>query len=415
MPSQTTVVASAFLLAVPFCGFASITARTADVDSTTINGTIVDESGDPAKDATVYVNSAHLKNGYAKVCPTCWIDCGKHTVTDAQGHFTITGLNPRLKFRLIVVKEGFTATAKGGVDPAEGPLEPIKLTRRTASPDDAKIVHGRVTDVTGNPIAGALIEPVVATVPGGGMTVGAVSWMDRLAATNASGEFEIVASQPVEKVTLKISPRGLAPQIVSEPPGPAMNSVVLTEGATIMGRIVAPNGASISNAEVVLISHEIAYEMSFGDMRVGTDKDGSFAFTNVPAGRIWGIYPANDSLRGRNLTAGLYLCETTADRQVVNVGRLTLRPGFSVSGKIVLIDGKDLPPGMHVSIKPDWTSYNRITSVAADGTFEFQALAPDVYSLGVGIDGYTPTASSPERLLVRSDLANVIIHMTRMP
>jgi hypothetical protein len=109
------------------------------------------------------------------------------------------------------------------------------------------------------------------------------------------------------------------------------------------------------------------------------------------------------------------LCETIADRQIVNVGKLTLRPGFSVSGKIVLADRKDVPPGTHVSINPDWTVYNRLTSIASDGTFEIKALAPDVYSLNVGINGYTPTASSPKRLLVEGDRRNVIIHMARSP
>jgi hypothetical protein len=105
------------------------------------------------------------------------------------------------------------------------------------------------------------------------------------------------------------------------------------------------------------------------------------------------------------------LCETIADRQVVNVGKLTLRPGFSVSGKIVLADRKDVPSGMHVTIHPDWTVHSRLTNIASDGTFEIKALAPDVYSLNVGINGYTPTASSPRRLLVESDRHNVIIHM----
>ena len=114
MPSTAAL---ALLLALPLCGVAA-TAKPIPEDSATINGTIVDDSGEPAKDATVFVYSARLKHGYAIVCPTCWIDCGKRADTDAQGRFTITGLNPALKFRLLVVKDGFTATAKGGVDPA---------------------------------------------------------------------------------------------------------------------------------------------------------------------------------------------------------------------------------------------------------------------------------------------------------
>ena len=71
MPSTAAL---ALLLVLPLCGFASTTARPPPEDSATINGIIVDDSGHPAKDATVFVYSAHLKKGYAIVCPTCWVD-----------------------------------------------------------------------------------------------------------------------------------------------------------------------------------------------------------------------------------------------------------------------------------------------------------------------------------------------------
>ena len=411
MPSTA---AFALLLALPLCGVAA-TAKPMPEDSATVNGIIADDSGQPAKDATVFVYSARLKKGYAIVCPTCWIDCGKRTETNERGQFTITDLNPALKFRLLVLKEGFVATAKGGVDPAQGPLEPIKLKRRATSPEESAIVRGRVTDAAGMPVAGALIEPVEGIEPGGNRWFGSVPWIDPLAATNAAGEFEIVSSKPAERITLKVSPRALAAQIVTVLPGPATNSVVLTEGATVMGRLTEPNGNPIAHAEVVMISHTDPGEQSFGDMRVGTDKDGSFVFTNVPARSIWGIYPTNESVKGRNLTAGLRLLETIADQQVVNVGKITLRRGFSVSGKIDLVDRKEIPPGMHVTINPEWTVYNRLTDIASDGTFEFKTLAPGVYSLEVGIGGYTPTAGSSQRILVEGDRRNVIIHMARLP
>jgi hypothetical protein len=412
MPS---IAALALLLALPLCGFASTIATPKPEDSATINGTIVDESGQPAKDATVFVDSAHLKNGYAIVCPTCWIDCGKRAGTDAQGRFTITGLNPRLKFRLLVVKDGFTATAKGGVDPAQSPLPPIKLSPRASSANDSQIVHGRVTDVHGNPIAGALIEPVGATQPGGMTMFGTAPWLDPLAVTNASGEFAIVATQPVEKIMLKISPRALAPKVVTEPPGPATNSIVLTEGATIVGRLVEPNGTPAAHAEVVMITHANYNGLTFDDMRVGTDKDGSFAFANVPPGRIWGIYPSIESLHGQNLTAAPHWCETTTDRQVVDVGKLALRPGFTVAGKIELPGQEAIPPGMHVTINREQTRDNRLADIGPDGTFEFNALAPGIYHLEIGINGYQSPADSPQEILVDHDRHNVIIHMARSP
>jgi hypothetical protein len=412
MPSTVGLDVLAFLLALPLCGVAATIAKPVPEDSASIAGAIVDDAGQPAKDATVFVYSARLKQGYAIVCPTCFVDCGKHAATDAQGQFSITGLNPALKFRLLVLKQGFTATAKGGVDPAQGPLPPIKISPRAPSTDESKIVHGRITDVSGNPISGAVVEPVSAIQ--GNMTSVGMDWIDQLAVSNASGEFVIVSTKPVDKIMLKISPRGRAPKLVTEPPGPATNAIVLTEGATIMGRLVEPNTTPIANAEVVMISHEVNGQ-SFNDMRVGTDKDGSFAFTNVPPRRIWGIYPSSESMHGRNLTAVLHWCETVADRQVVNLGRITLRPGFTVSGKVELLDKKDVPAGMHVTINPDWTVTNRLTSIASDGAFEFKTLAPGIYSLNVGINGYIPTADSPQKILVESDRRNVTIHMTRSP
>jgi hypothetical protein len=408
MPSTAAL---ALLLALPLCGVAA-TAKPISEDSAAINGTIVDDSGQPAKDATVFVYSAHLKNGYAIVCPTCWIDCGKRADTDAHGQFTITGLNPRLKFRLLVVKDGFIATAKGGVDPAQSPLPPIKLSPRASSANDSEIVHGRVTDVHGNPIAGALIEPVGAT-HGDIRSFGRLEWIDPLAATNASGEFEIVATKPVEKIMLLISPRELAPKIVTESPGPAANSIVLTEGATIMGRLLEPKGTPAAHAEVVMITHANYNGLAFSDMRVGTDKDGSFAFTNVPPGRIWGIYPAIESLQGQNLTAAPHWCETTTDRQVVDVGKLTLRLGFTVAGKIELPSKEAIPPGMHASIIREQIADNRLADIAPDGTFEFNALAPGIYRLAIGINGYQSPADSPQEILVDHDRRDVVIHMAQ--
>jgi protocatechuate 3,4-dioxygenase beta subunit len=381
--------------------------------SATITGTIVDDSGRPAKDATVYVYSARLKQGYAIVCPTCWIDCGKRADTNAQGQFTITDLNPTLKFRLIIVKDGFTAAAKGGVDPAQGPLPPIMINPRASTSDESKVVHGRITDVAGNPVAGALIEPVAASLPNGGRYFGTMDWIAPLAATNAFGEFAIISTKPVQTITLKVSSRAQAPKIVAEPPGSAINSIVLTEGAAVVGRLVDLNGRPMAHAEVVLISHDNHVDQSFSDTRVGTDKDGSFTFTNVPSRGIWGIYPSPESLQGRNLAADFHWCETRSERQVVDVGKLTLRPGLIFAGKIEFPEKVPVPPGMHVSINREWTLNNRIVDIAPDGAFEINALAAGIYNLGISINGYTPTPDSPQEILVDHNRQEVVIHMAR--
>src|SRR5438445_13594264 len=96
----------------------------------TATGKVADAAGKPLEHATVLVYEAHVKTGYGVYCPTCWVDCGKHAVTDAEGSFTIGGLNPELLFKLLVVKEGYSATFIDKVDPAKGPAETASVKPR---------------------------------------------------------------------------------------------------------------------------------------------------------------------------------------------------------------------------------------------------------------------------------------------
>ena len=75
----------------------------------TATGKVTDAAGKPVEHATVLVYEAHVKRGYSVYCPTCWVDCGKHAFTDAEGAFTIAGLNSDLLFKLLVVKDGYSA------------------------------------------------------------------------------------------------------------------------------------------------------------------------------------------------------------------------------------------------------------------------------------------------------------------
>jgi protocatechuate 3,4-dioxygenase beta subunit len=60
----------------------------------TATGQVIDAAGKPLERATVFIYEGHVKKGYGAYCPTCWADCGKHASTDADGNFSIAGLNP---------------------------------------------------------------------------------------------------------------------------------------------------------------------------------------------------------------------------------------------------------------------------------------------------------------------------------
>jgi len=62
-------------------------------------GRMLAANGKPIEHATVLVYEAHTKNGYSVYCPTCWVDCGKRTMTDINGEYSLSGLNPDLVFK----------------------------------------------------------------------------------------------------------------------------------------------------------------------------------------------------------------------------------------------------------------------------------------------------------------------------
>src|SRR5450755_2276360 len=73
-------------------------------------GKVVDADGKAIEHAAVLVYSAGVKKGFSLFCPTCYVDCGKHTFTDPDGKYSIVGLNSDLVFNLLVVRESYTAT-----------------------------------------------------------------------------------------------------------------------------------------------------------------------------------------------------------------------------------------------------------------------------------------------------------------
>jgi protocatechuate 3,4-dioxygenase beta subunit len=124
----------------------------------TATGKVTDATGNAIDRATVFVYEGHVKKGYGVYCPTCWADCGKHATTDAEGNFTIAGLNPDLIFKLMVVKEGYTAAFIDKMDPAKGPAEVATLKPRPPIQDTSQVVRGLVVDGHGKPVKDAVVE-----------------------------------------------------------------------------------------------------------------------------------------------------------------------------------------------------------------------------------------------------------------
>jgi uncharacterized GH25 family protein len=388
-------------------------------DRATVTGKIADAGGKPVEHATVLVYSARVKKGYAEFCPTCWADCGKRTTTDAEGNFTISGLSPDLIFTLVALRDGYSAKYVEKVDPVKGPAPTATLKIRPPVEDVTQAVRGLVVDAHGRPVRDALIEQEGVGIPSpNGMMHSfgnSRSWIDELAVTNDKGEFEMAYGKPAAEMILQVSPRGMAPKLFTEPTGADRKTMTVSDGATVRGRLML-NGKPVANAEVGLITHERRSGTMYSEVLIGTKEDGTFTITNVPPGRIWMVYPKMESLAARGIGGQAVPIETKDDGQEVNAGDIQLTAGHTLKGRVVLSDGKPIPPGMHVSVGADQAWDNQMAEIGADGSFEFHGLPTGVYGVHPSVKGYRAGSDGfGVESLVNRDITSLTIRMEPAP
>jgi uncharacterized GH25 family protein len=385
-------------------------------DHVALSGRVMDAGGKPIEHATVIVYHAGVKKGYSTFCPSCYTDCGKRDITDASGEFTIKGLSPDLWFELLVVHDGYTPTFVKKVDPFKGPAE-ASIRIRARVNDPSRVVHGRVVDPHGTPLRDAVVEPMaILRVRDSEAIYGMPPGLEPVAVTNEKGEFEIAYAEPAIKMALLVEARAMAPKFVILPTGSESQTVTVSEGAVVRGRLVE-SGKPVAGAEIGLNPRKPGMGMVnlvmrgsfYSEIRIGTQEDGSFVITNVPAPEGWYLYGKMESIASRGATDTI-ACATTHDNQEVSVGDIRIVPAYHLRGKVVLSDGKQVSQSMRVTIYSQRTRDNQTALLSSDGHFEFQGLAPGKYSLFPSVKGYDLPKEEPEiEASIDGDVDNLAI------
>lgn len=384
----------------------------------TATGTVKDAEGQPLANATVLVHSAGVRTGYSTYCPTCYVDCGKRTTTDAQGRFSIPGLDDELTFNLLVVKDGYATTWIRKVDPLKGEATPVSVGMRKPVEDPQRVVRGKVVDANGTPVPDALVEGVGATyrMPEGQigtMYGGGPMWTDAQAISNSEGEFEIAFSKPATRLIVYVSPRGRAQTIFTAPTGGLRNPVIVTDGVTVQGRVLK-NGKPQSDVELSLSTVRRESGSTYPDLRVSTDEKGRFAFTNVPPNRVWNMAALSGSLQGRGAIAPTYV-KTGPDGKNVDAGDIRLQPSHRMAGRVLLTDGKPMPEGMSLMVGPgSMSSAPQVVPIQTDGTFAIADLLPGPYVVHLSIRGYRLAPDDYGEVLLDRDLNDVVLRAERV-
>jgi len=313
------------------------------------------------------------------------------------------------------VAEGYTpAFLPKPVGPAAGPvaftLTPHDLDKR----DAALVLKGRVLDEDGKPVPQAVVEPY-GFGKGNGAQFGGLKGFDPLAVTNKDGEFRLGVPERGTAVYVQVNAPFKAPRTFKKlAAGPTSHDLTLFEGVTIRGRLFK-GGKPLAGVAVGAAQKARNVETFVGEFKAATDAKGVFELRNVPAEDTLTLYGLMSSVSAHGAVAAREV-RTGKSGSVSDVGDLEVKPGHTLSGRVVLADGKPVPAGTRVLLSREeaWDSAQAV--VDKEGRFTFTHLPAEPYSLSVNVKGYhlSPRNASVDLLngfrllgVVREDVAGL--------
>jgi WD40 repeat protein len=263
-------------------------------------------------------------------------------------------------------------------------MEAILTTRDLDQVPEDRVLRGRVLGSDGQPIAGAVLSPsFFTTAAHSGFKPGI---FDPLAITDESGSFAIVASSPIQMVRLRVEARGFAtritPDLARDPDGV---TIPLNRGVSVRGK-VRQAGQAVPGISLGLCQMDRS-ESFVGAYTIGAGPDGDFLFSNVPANDRFVLYGIMDSLKERGALPITPL-ETGAVDSVIDVGILEIGPAHTLSGKVILSDGKPVPPKTRIGIYSQDAWDHQTLELGENGEFQAEGLPSDLYSISLTIRGY---------------------------
>jgi hypothetical protein len=365
--------------------FATCVSSMAESGRFDLVGGVSAEDGSPITNATVFIYTAGPRVGSAVVCPSCYPDCGKKAKTSADGKFKIASLDTNLIFRLLVVAPGFESRFVGKTDPAKGEKQ-VKITPLTEEKlKSPSRITGMVIDEEGKALVGAIISPEGVTQGSGSSWGGTDRYVDPLAVTDEKGKFWLFCKDNVDMVHAVAEGRGVAKRWVDLKPG-RDHLIRMQEGVAVTGK-VRHNGQPMKGVRIGLVTKDRGCGNYLNCDELATDKDGFILLPNIPPGREFVLYSTMDSLHGEGCVPSK-IFTTGASGSKIDVGMLEVKPAYRLAGRVVLSDGKPIPPKTRLFLGREDAWDHTEAELDADGRFEFRGVPAESVGLSVRIKGY---------------------------
>ena len=350
-----------------------------------LTGRVTREGGGPANDATVFIYTAGPKAGASVLCPSCYPDCSKKVKTSARGDFVIQSLDPRLRFRLLVVAPGCDPRFVEKVDPADGEVKIVITPISDEKLKSASMIVGMIMDEKGQPVAGATVGPEGVALGQSTRWGGTDRYVDPIAVSDEQGRFRLYCTNNVDKVHAVVEGRGVAKRWVELKPG-RDHLVRMQEGVTLTG-FVQRDGHPVKDVLMGLVTKDRVCGTFLRSDELATDQDGRFVLPNVPPNIEFVLFAKMDSLpAGGVLPATTFTTEASGRK--MDLGKLKVQAGHRVSGRVVLSDGKPVPADTQIMLGREdaWDHLEAILD--SEGRFDFTGVPSESVGLSVRIKGY---------------------------
>ena len=370
-------------------------------EPSTLEGRVINTNGFAIPNALVFIHFAVPRDGKPSVNPTTYPDCGKHARSDAQGNFKITGLNPDFRFRLLVTADGYHPDYVKNVDPLfSSTIARLKPLRKIPVLNESRVI-GKLIDPNGRPVAGAAIN-VNGTRRGSSTSFGSSTTRSAsLAVTDEKGEFFIDCTYDVTSLTVLIEPRALAKRRMWLDTGKA-HLIRLNEGVTVTGRLLR-DGEPLAGASVSMATRDQEASVSMRGFDVATDRKGRFTLLNIPSENYFYLYTQMKEVRGLGVTLAMQSVTTGTNGTKVDLGDLATKPSFTIMGRVVLSDGKPIPPKVgnasspRIYIGTDEGYDSQDVVLGPEGVFEFGGVPGGRIDMSLRVPGYRVSAKNPSK------------------
>jgi len=350
-----------------------------------MTGQVKDSKGNPIPNAVALIVAAGQRQGSSPLCPSSYADCGKRTVTDAEGKFCIPSLDPTLDFYLEVLSPGYEPFKKYSIHPETGPVSVTLLGRNLSNVASNCISYGRIIGPDGNPVIGATLD--IDGEQQGEITRWSGSDTDGMAVTDTNGEFHIFGTKPYTALYAVVEAHGLAKRWARLEPG-KMILLRMNEGVSIKGRVLY-RGQPLKNLKVGIDSVERECGKYLSGFRATTGEDGSFVFSDVPKDTKYTIFSVWDSFKE---VGASFQREFDSGTNTVDLGVIQAAPTYHLSGRIVLADGKPIPEGTRMLLTGvDWM----LVPLQTNGTFKISGVPSGEISLIPSLSGYYVSTKNP--------------------